>query len=472
MNTKQEVLKNLPAVDKLLLNPEVKLLLSAHGKGAVIFCIRQCLNYFRIQIQNGQSLPTQIEILEKIKELLRLISKRSLKKLTNATGIVMHTNLGRSPFGDVFLKESFDILKGYNNLEFDLNTASRGSRHVHAAEILKFLTGAEDVLVVNNAAAAVMLILRTFAKRKEVVISRGELIEIGGSFRIPDIMKASDCKMVEVGTTNKTKKEDFTNAITPKTALIFKAHKSNYVIKGFTEEVDMCELIALGKKHQIPFVYDLGSGLLKTSLHPLFKNEPSATDAINKGVDLVCFSGDKILGGPQAGIIAGRKDLIARLKKEPMLRALRVCKTTLVMLETVCKYHIDEKVLREKNIIYKILYRKHTDINNTAEKLAKMLINSSIDVEVIASKGFCGGGTMPEGEIESYAVKFTPKGNRKENVIMAEKLYYNLLQHPKPILGILKKGELYLDILCIFDEQLEEMAMTVKETYKLLFNKK
>lgn len=466
MSSKQEVLKNLPAVDKLLLLPEVKLLLSCHGKEPVIFCIRLALNTFRNLIQKGNPQPTQLEVIEKINELLNLISKRSLKNVFNATGIIIHTNLGRTPFGEDFINESMAILKGYNNLEFDLNTASRGSRHVHAAEILKFLTGAEDVLVVNNAAAAVMLILRAFAKRKEVIVSRGELIEIGGSFRVPDIMKASDCKMVEVGTTNKTRKEDFENAITSRTALIFKAHKSNYVIKGFTEEVDLSELTSLGKSHQIPVVYDLGSGLLRNNLHPLFKNEPSATDALSKGVDLVCFSGDKLLGGPQAGIIAGRKDLITKLKKEPMLRALRVCKTTLAMLETVCKYHLDENALKEKSLFYKILYRKPLEIKQTADKLMGILKKYGIDTEVLPSKGLCGGGTMPEGEINSFEVMLKPLGTRKENEEFAEKTYLELLKQAKPVLGILKKGVLYFDVLTLFEDQVEEMGKIIGEVIK------
>jgi len=468
MSSKQEVLKNLPAVDKLLLNTEVKLLLSTHGKEPVIFCIRHALNYFRNQIQKGAPLPSQETIIEKINALVKLLTEKSLKKVINATGIVIHTNLGRSPFGEDFLNESFEVLKGYNNLEFDLNTASRGSRHVHAAEILRFLTGAEDVLVVNNAAAAVMLILRTFAKRKEVIISRGELIEIGGSFRVPDIMKASDCKMVEVGTTNKTNKNDFVNAISSKTALIFKAHKSNYVIKGFTEEAELSDIIALGKKHGIPVVYDLGSGLLKNSMHPIFKDEPTATDAINKGIDLVCFSGDKLLGGPQAGIIAGRKDLIAKMKKEPMLRALRVCKTTLAMLETVCKYHLNQDVLKEKNLIYTLLHRQATDIKAIADKFLQILNRCGIAAEIIASKGMCGGGTMPESAIESYAVKLQLKSIRKENECFAENFYHALLQHPQPLLCVLKKGQLYFDMLTIFENDLESIEKTISESYNHL----
>jgi len=468
MSSKQEVLKNLPAVDKLLLLPEVKLLLSCHGKEPVIFCIRIALNTFRTLIQKGNPQPTQKKIVEKINELLTLISKRSLKNVFNATGIIIHTNLGRSPFSDDFLNESIAVLKGYNNLEFDLNTASRGSRHVHAAEILKFLTGAEDVLVVNNAAAAVMLILRTFAKRREVIVSRSELIEIGGSFRLPEIMKASDCKMVEVGTTNKTRISDFRAAISPKTALIFKAHKSNYVIKGFTEEPLLSDLVAIGQNTGIPVVYDLGSGLLLKNMHPAFKDEPSAMDALLKGVDMVCFSGDKLLGGPQAGIIAGRKDLIAKLKKEPMLRALRVCKTTLAMLETVCRYHLDIKLLKEKSILHKLIFRQKEEIKNLAEQLKNILIEKGIQASVIPSEAYIGGGTLPDKALESYAVVLEPLLTRKKNELFAELMYKALLKQSQPILGILKKGTILLNMHTLETENIKTIADAIEQEYRLL----
>ncbi len=463
MSSKQEVLKNLPAVDKLLQLQEVKLLLATFGKERVIFCIRTALNTFRQHILQGKTPPSQQDIVKQTEKLLSLISERSLKKVINGTGIIIHTNLGRAPFSNSFVEESAAVLSGYNNLEFDLGTASRGSRHSHAAEILKFLTGAEDVLVVNNAAAAVMLILRTFAKRREAIVSRSELIEIGGSFRLPEIMKASDCKMVEVGTTNKTRASDYEDAITTKTALIFKAHKSNYVIKGFTEEPHLSELVAIGRNNHIPVVYDLGSGLLRNDVHLTFKEEPSATEALNSGVDLICFSGDKLLGGPQAGIIAGKKELIARLKKEPMLRALRVCKTTLAMLETVCRYHLDVNVLKKKSALYKTLFQSEVEIKKRAERLKDLLDSNNIKALVVASDGFVGGGTMPDKTLESYGVTIEAGLTRKENEVFAESVYLKLIQHPTPLLGILKKGKLLIDVLTIDDADLTLIAGIIKE---------
>lgn len=463
MNSKQEVLKNLPAVDKLLQLQEVKLLLATYGKERVIFCIRTALNTFRHHILQGKTPPSQQDIVKQTEKLLSLISERSLKKVINGTGIIIHTNLGRAPFSNSFVEESAAVLSGYNNLEFDLGTASRGSRHSHAAEILKFLTGAEDVLVVNNAAAAVMLILRTLAKRREAIVSRSELIEIGGSFRLPEIMKASDCKMVEVGTTNKTRASDYEDAITTKTALIFKAHKSNYVIKGFTEEPQLSELVAIGRNNHIPVVYDLGSGLLRSDVHPAFKEEPSATEALNSGVDLICFSGDKLLGGPQAGIIAGKKELIARFKKEPMLRALRVCKTTLAMLETVCRYHLDVNVLKKKSALYKTLFQSADEIKKRAELLKDLLESNNIKALVVPSEGYVGGGTMPDKILESWGVTIESGFTRKESELFAESLYLKLLRHRTPVLGILKKGKLVLDAMTLNNEEIQQTATIVKE---------
>ncbi|NTW31440.1 MAG: L-seryl-tRNA(Sec) selenium transferase [Bacteroidetes bacterium] len=472
MNTKSEDYKCLPAVDKLLGLPEVKILISNFGKDIVLCSIRISLDYFRGSINKGIASPTYEEILEKVNSLIQLFGNRSLRKVFNATGIIIHTNLGRAPFGENLLNDSIEILKGYNNLEFNLQLGVRGNRNNHASELLKYLTGAEDVLVVNNNAAAVMLILRTFAKGKEVVVSRGELIEIGGSFRIPEIMAASDCKMVEVGTTNKTNIDDYKNAITKKTAILFKAHKSNYVIKGYTTEADLPELINLGKQFKIPVLYDIGSGLIKDNKHQLMKDEPNIKESIQKGVDLICFSGDKLLGGPQAGIIAGKKEFIDKLKKEPMFRALRVCKVTLALLETACMYYLNENDLNEKNLIYKIFNRKQEEIKKTAEILRNYLEKKGILSEIVSSKGQFGGGTLPDREIESFAVMIKNNSPNKIRSKYAEKVYQGLLSHTKPVLGILKKGNIYFDVLTIFENEIEEIAQIICEVHESIVKNK
>ncbi len=389
--------------------------------------------------------------------------------MINATGIVIHTNLGRAPYSQELLNDTFKVLNGYNNLEFDLDTASRGSRNSHASDLLKYLCGAEDILVVNNNAAAVVLILRAFAKGKDVIVSRGELIEIGGSFRLPDIISSADCNMVEVGTTNKTKVTDYERAICKQTGVLFKAHKSNYSIEGFTQEVSLNELVALGKKYKIPVVYDMGSGLLNHHSVKEFKNEPNVTQTLKLGVDLVCFSGDKLLGGPQAGIIAGKKKLIEKLKKEPLLRALRVDKLTLAFLETNNSLFLDEKVLSKKNLFYKTLKQSPAELQLKANQFSSLLSKFDIDSEVIKNKGQYGGGALPGKEIDSFAIKLIFKmDTARQRSELAEKLYKELLQQEIPILGILRKGNIYFDMLCIAEEELELVTESIANVYKPL----
>lgn len=431
-----------------------------------MFSVRSTLKYFRTEIINEKQFPEVDEIVICIKKNIITNYNKSLKKVINATGIIIHTNLGRAPFSEDLINDSFEVLKGYNNLEFNLQNGSRGNRNDHATELLKYITGAEDAIIVNNNAAAVLLLLKTFAKEKEVIVSRGELIEIGGSFRIPDIMAASDCKMVEVGTTNKTNIDDYKKAINDNTAVIFKAHKSNYQITGFTKEVQLNELVVLAKKSRVILIYDLGSGLLQTNSNKLFANEPTVKDAIKLGVDLVCFSGDKLLGGPQAGIIVGKKKLIAKLKKEPILRALRVCKTTIALLETVCKYYLNENELIKKNFVFKVFNRKPEEIKTIAQKFSNDLKLHNIESEVVSSIGQAGGGTLPNGEIPSFSVKLLVNGNSKERSDFSEKIYTSLLHHQKPVLSVLKKGFIYFDMLTIFENDLNELTNIVVEVVR------
>jgi L-seryl-tRNA(Ser) seleniumtransferase len=466
MSDIQRVLQSLPAVDKLLLQPEVAELVSSHGKETVIFAIRHSVDFFRQLILSGHKPPTDSDVIDKTAQILKLLTGRSLKKVFNATGITIHTNLGRAPFGEALLSEAFEVLKGYNNLEFDLATGHRGNRNDHAVEILKFLTGAEDILIVNNCAAAVMFCLRTFAKNKEVIVSRGELVEIGGSFRVPEIMAASDCKMVEVGTTNKTRIEDYRNAFTKKTAMLFKAHKSNYVIQGFTEEVELKQLSDLGKELDIPVMYDQGSGLLRSVSHPAFVNEPDIRTAVQSGADLVCFSGDKLLGGPQAGIIAGKKQLIARLKKAPMMRALRVCKTTLALLETACSYYLKEDILFEKNMIFRNSSKSLSELQKTAGILAARLISAGIASETTDNLTQIGGGSLPGNDVESFAVILTPSaGSKKEKAEYAEQMYSALLVCSTPVLGILRKGSILFDVMTVEPDDIDIVVKAISEVH-------
>jgi len=457
----------IPGVDTILNNHEIKDLISSTDVDLVKYITRNIISRIKDEAKSGNSIPDLSNIVNQIVSEVNKIRSKNLTYVINATGIIIHTNLGRAPYSEEILADTLKTLEGYNNLEFDLEKASRGSRNSHASDLLKYLCGAEDVLVVNNNAAAVMLILRTFAKEKEVIVSRGELIEIGGSFRLPDIIAASDCKMIEVGTTNKTKVSDYENAINENTGVLFKAHKSNYSIEGFTHEVKLNEMVSLGNKNNIPVVYDMGSGLLNSKYTKDLKNEPNVMQTLKTGVGLVCFSGDKLLGGPQAGIIAGKKELVQKLKKEPLLRALRVDKLTLAFLETNCNYFLDEKILNKKNLFYNTINQQQIEIENKAILLQKHLKRYGIDSEVVTSKGQFGGGALPGSEIISFAVKLIIiKDTSKKRSVFAENLYKKLLLQSIPVLGVLRKGNIYFDVLTIQNKELELTAKLISDVYK------
>lgn len=467
MNSTQEGLRKLPGVDKLLHLSEIKNLIEQYHLGLVTYVIRAVIEACRNDILSGNTPLSNQEIIEEVYRLTKKIADKSLRPVVNASGIIIHTNLGRAPYGKHLLDSVFNTLQGYNNLEFNLLKGSRGQRNDHASEILKYLTGAEDVVVVNNNAAAVMFILRTFARNKEAIVSRGELIEIGGSFRIPDIMAASDCKMVEVGATNKTKPQDYEKAISKDTALLFKAHQSNYVIKGFTQEVDLPELVAIGKKNNIPVVYDIGSGLLRKVNEKALKNEPDVKQALASGIDMICFSGDKLLGGPQAGIIAGKKKYIDILKKEPMMRALRVGKTTLAILETACSYYLNDKDLFEHNMLFHTLNKPIAEIKQTAQELKEALDKYNICSKVVDSKGKYGGGTLPDMELDSYSVRLLPEDSKNS---LAKSLYHKLLEQKQPVLSNLKSGAIYFDALSLQDDDIADIAKTISLAYSQVYN--
>ena len=455
-------MRKIPGVDKLLNNNEIKELIGLYGFELVTFSIRKVLDEIRKNILAGEEAISLEDIISQIKLSLRLIGDKSLVEVINGTGIVLHTNLGRALLGDYILEELKPIVSNYSNLEFNLKTGRRGQRNSHISELMKFVTQAEDAVVVNNNAAAVMLILKTFAEGKEVIISRGELIEIGGSFRIPEIMKASGCKMIEVGATNRTKLSDYENAITKDTALIFKAHKSNYYIDGFTEEVELSDLSDLAKEHELLFVYDLGSGLLRKPEGLPLKDEPDVRSSIKAGCDIVSFSGDKLLGGPQAGIIAGRSDLIQKIAKDPMMRALRVGKMTIAALSAVMRFYMKDEDLLTKVPIFEVFNRKKGDLKLLAGKLFSELEKLNIKSEIIESKAQCGGGTLPQLKINSLAVKILHERNRS----FAKKLHQKLLELEKPILGILREGDLLFDVLSIKETEIIYIAESMNSAMK------
>lgn len=461
----QDELKKIPGVDKLLQDPLLSNLNEKVGVELVTYAIRLSLENARKKIFNGAKFQSNKEIIKEVNKHVNRITGYEFKPVINATGIILHTNLGRAPLGKELLKEIEPVLAGYSNLEFDLHTGKRGNRTDHITELLRFITGAEDALIVNNNAASLFLILKTFAEKKEVIISRGELVEIGGSFRIPEIMKCSGSKMIEVGTTNRTHLYDYENAITNNTRIIFKIHTSNYYIGGFSEEVELLELSHLAKKHNLILVHDTGSGLLKRPVRIKHFDEPDVRSSVSNGADLVTFSCDKLLGASQAGIIAGRKDLIKKMSKAPVMRALRVDKLAIASLCALLKYYLCEDELIKKSPVFRMLNRKKETLFLLAKNLADKLNSQRIKSEIIESKAQCGGGALPTVEFDSYAVKILPSSSNKN---LPERLFKSLLRCEKPVLGILRSGEIMFDVFTINDEDIEIIVKAILESSVLI----
>lgn len=446
-------LRALPGVDTLLQEESIAESVARCGRELIIYVIRGVLETVRKDIRNGKQPPGIEQIARSVAEQAAAFSEPSLKRVINATGVIIHTNLGRAPLGQKVLDELKSIVLGYSNLEYNLKKASRGQRNDHVVSLLTYITGAEDAVVVNNNAAAIILALNTFAKDREVLISRGELIEIGGSFRIPDIMAASGAKMIEVGTTNKTHPADYENAITENTALILKVHRSNYFIAGFTEEVPLKELVKLAHNKGLPVLYDIGSGLLRKPGNLPLAEEPDVNTSLSEGADMVTFSGDKLLGGPQAGIAAGKKEMISRLSKAPMMRALRVGKLTLSALATVIRSYFDDRSLIESLPLFAMLERTGEDLKASAETLAAQLTKAGIKARVVKSTGQCGGGTLPHLKIDSFAAALTSnQKSQNERSAFAEEMFQELLNLDYPIVAILRKGEILFDVLTLSQE--------------------
>jgi L-seryl-tRNA(Ser) seleniumtransferase len=463
----QDELRKLPGVDKLLNDKRIKDLLDTTPREVVTSLIKQAIDHYRKFALEGNEIPDPEAIVQDVHARIQQLTTKSLRPVINATGVIVHTNLGRSPFGEKLLDEVYEVLSGYNNLEFNLESAERGSRYSHVTDLLRYLTGAEDVLVVNNNAAAIMLVLRAFAKSQEVIVSRGELIEIGGSFRMPDIMSASDCKMIEVGTTNKTKVADYENAITDNTAMLLKVHQSNYIIQGFTTEATLEELVELGGRKNVPVVYDMGSGLLRKANIPFLRDEPDVRSTLETGIDLVTFSGDKLLGGPQAGIIAGKKEMIAKLKKYPLTRALRVGKETLSMLEAIALAYLDEEKLISLSPVFQMMVAKPEALHKKAETLQNLLADGGIKSSIIDSKGQAGGGSLPGKYIESHAVQINfDELPRNRQIEHAQHIYHHLLKPEKPVLGVLRKGKLLFDVLTIPQPAIPATAQQIIHSYR------
>lgn len=446
----------IPKVDEILEDEKIIKLLDEIPRKTIIESIRKEIEQLRQEIKSGKL--SEEEIYEKNKNIQNRVVKIAeekhsfnLKRVVNGTGVVIHTNLGRSLINKKIMDNISEIATNYSNLEYDLKTGKRGSRYSHLEEIICEITGAESAMVVNNNAAAVILVLSTIAHDKEVIVSRGELIEIGGAFRIPDVMEQSGAKLVEVGTTNKTHLWDFENAISEETGALLKVHTSNYRIMGFTSNVDSSELFSLKEKYNIPLVEDLGSGVLIDLSKYGIEYEPTVQDSLEKGVDIVTFSGDKLLGGPQVGIIVGKKEYIEKMKRNPFTRAFRVDKFTISALEATLKYYLDEGTAEKEIPTLNMLSTSIETLEEKAIKLKSLLedniSNEYIKIEIEDNYSEVGGGSLPMEKIPTKCIVLTLENSSTQ-------AFENYLREFKiPIISRLYKERIYLDLRTIRDDE-------------------
>jgi len=417
-------LRDLPSVDELARGMDDPLAIDA---------ARSVLARAREQIQAGDD-PG--DLAAQLREELSAARAPRLRRVINATGIIVHTNLGRAPLPDAALERVVDVARGYSNLEYDLVAGARGSRQEHVADVLRRLTGAAAALVVNNNAAAVMLALAALAEGREVLVSRGELIEIGDGFRIPDVLARSGAQLREVGTTNRTRAADYEDAIGPETAVLLRVHQSNFRLIGFTEQARLEDLAEVARRHGLPLVDDLGSGALVD-----VGDEPTARESLAAGADLICFSGDKLLGGPQAGIVVGRADLVEKLRRHPLQRALRADKLTLAALEGTLALYLDAP---ETIPVLRMLRADAGTVRTRAERLARAVGG---DVEETVARA--GGGALPLAELPSWACA------------VEEELAAPLRVGEPPVVGIVRDGKLLLDCRTLTDAEADEVAGAV-----------
>lgn len=459
----QSMYKRLPKVDELLEDKGVLDLIDKNSRKIVVDSIRKALEDLRNEIKSGidEALFEQYikNIVSRIENVIEEGKKHSLIKVINATGVVIHTNLGRSPLSEEVMKEIEKVSCGYSNLEYDLVEGERGERYSHLEDIIVNITGAEAAMVVNNNASAVMLILSTLAKGKEVITSRGELIEIGGAFRIPDVCVQSGATLKEVGTTNKTHMRDYEVAITEETAAILKVHTSNYRILGFTDNVGAEDLLDLKRENDIYIIEDLGSGVLIDLSKYGIEYEPTVQDSINNGVDVVSFSGDKLLGGPQAGIIVGKREIISALKRNPLTRALRVDKFTISALEATLRLYMDEEIAIVKIPTLRMLTISRAELEEKARELYNLIdgLNESLNIEIKEVESEVGGGSLPLEKLPSFAVSID------SNVISTERLEKYFREFRTPIIVRIIKDSIILDIRTIDRNEFNIIVEAVSE---------
>jgi len=474
-DTPAQEFRLLPSVDKLLQAAQLSMIVERFGHDAVGAEARKVLDSWRARIaRKDERVSKQLReadffnsLCVQIESAVVAMFKSSLIPVFNLTGTIVHTNLGRSPLPESAISAMVSAACGPVNLEFDLETGKRGDRDIHLEQVICEMTGAEAATVVNNNAAAVLLVLTSLAVNRDVLVSRGELVEIGGSFRIPEVMGSAGCNLKEVGSTNRTHLKDFEQAIDDNTALIMKVHTSNYEIKGFTKAVELMQLASLARNHDLPLIADLGSGTLIDLQQFGLPKEPTVQQALESGADLVTFSGDKLLGGPQAGIIVGKRELIKRLKNNPLKRALRIDKVTLAALREVILLYKNPKKLPSRLPILRDLTRPIEEIEKLAEQVLpslKQKLEGLFNIGVEPCKSQIGSGALPMELLDSIAIVLDPLAGKGARDASLQQLALSFRKLPKPIIGRIHDGRLLFDLRCLHDpvefcQQLKQLSL-------------
>lgn len=456
---KNQLLRTLPKVDELLKEEIINTELKSNSRTIVVEALRETIDSYRFKILEGSVEKfSKEDILKNFKQKLEEKKAPKLRKIINATGVIIHTNLGRSILSKEAVQGVINVAENYNNLEYDIAKGARGSRYAHVEEIIKKVTGAEAAMVVNNNAAAVLLALNTLCSGKEAIVSRGQLVEIGGSFRIPDVMAFSGAQLVEVGTTNRTHLYDYENNIKENTGVLLKVHTSNFKVLGFTEEVPIEELVELGNKNNIPVVEDIGSGVLIDFAKFGFIYEPTVQESIKKGIDVLTFSGDKMLGGPQAGIIVGKKIYIDAMKRNQLTRALRIDKMTLAALEATFRLYVDTEDAIKRIPVLNMLLTPKEFIKKKAQKLKRKLqvLGDKFDIKIDEDNSMVGGGSMPTEKIPTYVIRV------KSKEFTAEIVEKRLRLNKNTIIIRVYNGNVILDLRTIFEEDFDRIVEAFK----------
>ena len=463
MSVNTALLRKIPKIDEILKQTAIQEASAQYSHNLIVESSRETLDSLRQEILSGSE-DVSLEMEDICKNILALIAKKNqmhLRPVINATGIILHTNLGRACLSNRAVEAIRSVAQEYNTLEYNLEKGGRGSRYDHVEELIAKITGAEDAIAVNNNAAAVMLILSTMAKGKEVVVSRGELVEIGGAFRVPDIMAQSGGYLVEVGTTNKTHYSDYVNAITPETGALLKVHTSNFKIMGFFEEVSLEDMVEIGHKNGLPVIYDMGSGSMVRLQDYGIQDEPNVIDTMKSGVDILSFSGDKLLGGPQAGIIIGKREWIEKMKKNPLTRAFRIDKLTLAALEATLRDYLDPEVALKSIPTLQMMTATVEDLQPKGQKLFDLLNKDpqGYTVELTEDFGQIGGGSVPTQMIPSVVVALKTTGISLDT--LEKELRSTAL--PLPIVARISKERMLFDVRTIGEHHFEYINKTIRE---------